>query len=46
MPANTLTEMIMGLGVITGILLLYALSLALRYRRTKCNRESSDPTPD
>lgn len=46
MPANTLTEMIMGLGIITCILLLYVLSLVLRYRRTKRDRESSDPTPD
>jgi len=38
MPANTLTEMILGYGVILGILLLYVLSLILRFRRAKTNQ--------
>ena len=38
MPADTLTEMILGFSVILGVLLLYVLSLFLRVRKAK-NRQ-------
>lgn len=40
MPADTLTEMILGFSVILGGLLLYALSLFLRIRRAQ-NRKKN-----
>ncbi len=35
MPANTLTDMILGFSVIIGILFLYILSLTLRFKQEK-----------
>jgi hypothetical protein len=35
MPIDTLNNMILGFSVIIGILLLYAVSLFVRYRRKK-----------
>lgn len=42
MPANTMSNMILGFGVIVGILLLYVLSLVVRLRRAKTNRQIFD----
>lgn len=42
MPANTMSNMILGFGVIVGILFLYVLSLVVRLRRTKTNRQIFD----
>ncbi|GEM_PF-2900362 len=41
---NTMSNMILGFGVIVGFLLLYVLSLVVRFRRAKINRGISDKT--
>ena len=44
MPADTLTEMILGFIVILGALSIYALTLILRTRREKSRNENRDQT--
>jgi hypothetical protein len=43
MPANTLSDMILGFSVILGVLLLYVISLILRFRKA---RSQGKGTPD
>ena len=47
MPANTQTEMILGFSVILGVLLLYVLSLILRFRKAQNQKKgSADHLPE
>jgi hypothetical protein len=39
MPADTLNEMILGFAVIIGILILYVLSLVIRFRKQTALRK-------
>ncbi len=43
MPADTLTDMILGFSVILGVLLVYVISLILRVRKA---RSQGNDTPD
>lgn len=38
MPANTMSEMILGFGVILGVLLVYVLSLIIRTRKARTQK--------
>jgi hypothetical protein len=41
MPANTLTDMILGYAVILGILLIYILTLIIRTRKARTQRDKN-----
>lgn len=45
MPADTLTEMILGFSVILGVLLLYVLSLFLRVRKAQNRQKNAADHP-
>lgn len=42
MPANTMSEMILGFGVILGVLLAYVLSLIIRTRKARAQKTIKD----
>ncbi len=46
MPANTLNDMILGFAVILGVLLIYVLTLVIRTRRARVQRERNQQNPD
>ena len=41
MPTNTLNDMILGYAVILGILLIYILTLIIRTRKARIQRENN-----